>query len=49
MRGARLLYLFAVSAVISVVWVDSCPWRNGEQHFTVLAMSGVANAAKAVS
>lgn len=28
------VYLFAVSAVIAVVWVDSCPWRYGEQHFS---------------
>ena len=28
------LYLFAVSVVVAVVWVDSCPWRYGEQHFS---------------
>lgn len=28
------VYLFAVSAVIAVVGVDSCPWRYGEQHFS---------------
>lgn len=28
------VYLFAVSAVIAVVWIDPCPWRYGEQHFS---------------
>ncbi|MEQ2193546.1 hypothetical protein XENOCAPTIV_002943 [Xenoophorus captivus] len=28
------IYLFAVSAVVAVVGVDSCPWRYGEQHFS---------------
>lgn len=33
-ENPQSLYLFAVSAVIAVVWVDSCPWRYGEQHFS---------------
>lgn len=33
-RKVRLRYLFAVSAVVSVVGVDSRPWRYGEQHFS---------------
>lgn len=33
-QNVQILYLFAVSVVIAVVWVDSCPWRYGEQHFS---------------
>lgn len=41
-RRARLRYLFAVSAVVPVVGVDSRPWRYGEQHFFLSAVSGAA-------
>lgn len=35
-KSQKGFYLFAVSAVISVVWIDSYPWRYGEQHFSRL-------------
>lgn len=42
------LYLLTISAGITAVRVDSCPWRHGEQHFHS-AMSGAESTAKAVS
>ena len=33
-KNTHSLYLFTVSVVVAVVWIDSSPWRDGEQHFS---------------